>query len=194
MKRIKRLSGAAATVAVLLGATAAGVAAQEYKPFSINVRGGIGLPTGSISDVAKVGPAVGFGIGYNLGRVELRGNADFGFHKVKGDANDLDIDVFHYIGSAGYHLIDPRGDSPVRVLVNLGAGAVNFKVGDDGDSQTFFAINAGAELGYEVSRSFEMFLNLQGDIAFKSGDDMDLGTSNSTAWVWPLTAGLKLRI
>jgi hypothetical protein len=198
MNRIRGLLGAA-TVAALIGVTATEATAQDYKPLSINARAGIAVPSGSIADIAKSGAVFGGGLGYNLGRVELRANADFGKHDVKvGPApasGDLKINVNHFIVGAGYHLIDPRGENKVRLSVNLGAGAMTFKVDQSGaETDSFFAINAGAEAGYELSRSFEIFLNLQGDIAFKNKDELDLGTNDSTAWVWPLTAGLKLRI
>ena len=198
MNGIRGLLGAA-LVAALVGVTATEATAQDYKPLSINARAGIAVPSGSIADVAKSGAVFGGGIGYNLGRIELRANADFGSHDVKltpaPASSDLKIDVNHFIVGAGYHLIDPRGDNRVRLMVNLGAGAMTFKLDQSGaETDSFFAINAGAEAGYELSRSFEIFLNLQGDIAFKDKDQMDLGTSDATAWVWPLTAGLKLRI
>lgn len=200
MKRIRRLLGAA-LVAALVGVTATEATAQDYKPLSINVRAGVAVPTGSIADIAESGAVFGGGVGYNLGRIELRANADFGSHDVKSDplptpsVGDLKINVNHFIVGAGYHLIDPRGDNKIRLMVNLGAGAMTFKVDEDGaETDSFLAINAGAEAGYEISRSFEIFLNLQGDIAFKDKDKLELGTSDATAWVWPLTAGLKLRI
>ena len=101
-----------------------------------------------------------------------------------------DVNVNHYIAGLGYLLTDP--ESSFYVIVNLGAGALDFDVDAEGvESVTNFAINAGAEIGTWLTDSFSVFLSPQGDIAFTDSDGV-LGTSS--AWVWPFTAGLKLRL
>ena len=73
--------------------------------------------------------------------------------------------------------------------VNLGAGAVNFAIDGAPESFTYFAINAGAKIAYNISRTFALVLSPQGDIAFS--DESELTTTN--AWVWPFTVGIRLR-
>ncbi len=57
------------------------------------------------------------------------------------------------------------------------------------ESFTYFAVNAGGELGYRLSDRVSIFLSPQGDIAFS--DEAEVGTDD--AWVWPLTAGVEIR-
>ncbi len=117
------------------------------------------------------------------------------------------MNVFHFIGSVGYHVTDPSS-GPWTFLVNAGAGLMSFNLQDapsldSVETDTNFAINAGAEIGYEVSPNLDIFLNLQGDIAFVSGNPggdklfdvlEDAGLFDaSTAWVWPFSIGFKLK-
>lgn len=182
MRRNGTISAAIALVAGL--AFSAPASAQA----DINVRAGFGVPTFDISDAADAGFNVGGGIAVWLSdRVTLRGNVDRGFHP--GADSGADIDVTHFIAGLGLLLTDPN--NPFYVSVNLGAGFLNFAPDVDGvDSETNFAINAGAELGYWLSEGFSIFFSPQGDIAFT--DEDFAGTSN--AWVWPITAGFKVRL
>ena len=72
-------------------------------------------------------------------------------------------------------------------LLNLGAGVVDFDV-DGAENYSYFAINAGAKIAYNFSRSVALVLSPQGDIAFSKESEL----STSAAWVWPVTAGLRL--
>lgn len=65
---------------------------------------------------------------------------------------------------------------------------MTFDVEGAPEGLTYFAINAGAKLSYNFNRQFAVVLSPQGDIAFS--DEDELGTSN--AWVWPLTAGVRI--
>lgn len=182
MRRTGTISAAIALIAGLaLGAPA-------DAQVDINVRGGFAVPTFGISDVADAGFDVGGGLAVWLSdRVTLRGNVDFGFHP--GEGTGPDVDVKHYIAGLGLLLTDPG--NPFFFAVNLGAGFLNFSPDVAGvDSETNFAINAGAELGYWVSDGFAVFFSPQGDIAFTDEDVL----GSSTAWVWPFTAGFKFRV
>ncbi|MDX1396033.1 MAG: outer membrane beta-barrel protein [Gemmatimonadota bacterium] len=186
-------------VVALIAFGASPVTAQ----FTINARAGLGVPTGTIADsdnaVLGAGATSGFGWGaglaYGLGdRWTLRGNFDMTMHEAETTDGSVvaDVDVLHFIGGLGYQLTTPG--NPFYISVNAGAGALSFKVGppDGGDSETetYFAINAGAEIGYWLSDSFAIFASPQGDIAFS--DEDVFGTS--TSFVWPFTAGLKVRL
>lgn len=186
-----RALGAALALALL--ALPAGLTAQApERPFSFNVRGGLNVPTFDIADVADPGAGFGAGVKVRLSeRFFLRGNADFGFHPgAEGPAgvDGPDVDVFHYIAGAGYMLTPP--ESPFYASVNVGAGALNFAPDTPADdSFTYFAINAGGEVGYWLNDNISIFFSPQGDIAFS--DEEEVGTDNS--WVWPFTAGIEIR-
>ncbi len=56
----------------------------------------------------------------------------------------------------------------------------------DPDSETYFAINAGAKFMYMVADQVNIVVSPQGDIAFSDAP--------STSWVWPLSAGVQIKI
>lgn len=184
---------AALAATAMLALTATGASAQAAgEGASFNLRGGVYVPTFDIADVADAGP--GFGIGLKVpvsDRVFLRASGDFGFHsgaEVEPGVEGPDVNVYHYVGGLGVRLTPP--DSRFYASVNAGAGALAFDVDAEGaDSFTYFAINAGGEVGYWVSDRVALFLSPQGDIAF--ADEDEVGTGD--AWVWPLTAGIEIR-
>lgn len=178
------------TLAVLGGFLVFGVgsaAAQApEQPWIVEVHGGVSVPTFDITDLAKVGPSVGGGIGYFVtDRWYVAGEADFGFHKGANDGPD--VNVYHYMGKLGY-VVYQSADSRLKILVNAGAGAMTFNPDVEGaDTNTYFAINAGAKLFYMFSDNVGLVVSPQGDIAFTKEDD---GFTGSTAWVWPFSAGV----
>ena len=153
----------------------------------VEALGGAAVPTFDIADVAKTGSALGGAIGFRVSpRLVLMGEFDYGMHKDKA-TGDVDINTLHYMGKVGYSLTGPR-ERGWEAIVNLGAGAVSFDVEGAPESFTYAAINAGAKLSYNFNRNFAFVLSPQGDIAFT--DEDELGTTN--AWVWPVTAGLRI--
>jgi hypothetical protein len=171
----------------MLAALAQPLAAQETAGrFFVEGRTGAVIPTFDIADVARTGFALGGTVGYHLGRVILMGEFDYGMHKYKA-TESIDITTLHYMAKVGYQLT-PSRDRGLDASVNLGLGAVTFDV-DGGDSFTYPAINAGAKLAYHLTPTLSLVLSPQGDIAFS--DQNEVGSS--TAWVWPVTAGLRLR-
>ena len=170
---------------VLFGLASSGllasVAAQSPdRKVLLEVRGGLNIPTFKIADAAKVGPSGGFGLGFKVGqRWLVQADADFGTHDLKGTGGG-DIAVSHFIGKVGYVVSKPG--SKWHVAVNLGAGALSFNP-STGPTDTYFAINAGAKLGYQLGRGVEFLLSPQGDIAFSD--------SPKTSWIWPVAAGFR---
>jgi hypothetical protein len=178
------VNAAAIAVAVLAGGTAS--AQETTSKMFVEVLGGAAVPTFDIADVATTGSAVGAAIGMRLNpKWVVMGEFDYGMHKDKA-TESVDINTLHYMAKIGYSLTGPRTRG-WEAVVNLGAGAVTFDV-ENGESNTYPAINAGAKLAYNFNRSFALVLSPQGDIAFTKKDE--LGTDN--AWVWPITAGLRL--
>ena len=181
-----RRIGLATLVAAAAGSPAA--AQQPARRFFAEGLGGAVIPTFDISDVAKTGAALGGTLGYRVNdRWVVMGEFDYGFHKDQA-TGDADIRTLHYIGKLGYQLLTPKAERGWEALVNLGAGAVTFDVQGAPRNFTYFAINAGAKLAYNFNPSFAFVLSPQGDIAF--GDEAEILTNN--AWVWPVTAGLRV--
>jgi len=169
-------------------ALTAPLAAQEpATKFFIEGLGGVVVPTFDIADVAKTGGAFGAAIGYRVNpRWVVMGEFDYGMHKDKATGS-ADINTLHYMAKVGYSLTGPR-ERGWEAIVNLGVGAVGFDVEGAAQTNTYFAINAGAKISYNFNRSFAFVLSPQGDIAFS--DEDELTTTN--AWVWPFTAGLRV--
>lgn len=158
----------------------------QPRNMTFEARGGVNVPTFDIADVAEAGPSFGVGVAVPLGhRISLLGDADFGFHSGENDGPD--INVFHYIGKLAYDVLEPEV-GPWMLRVNAGAGAMTFDV-DGADSNTYFAINVGAKIGYAVTDRIHLLLSPQGDIAFS--DEDELGTDN--AWIWPFAAGVQIQ-
>jgi hypothetical protein len=168
------------------GAMGPRAAAPAMPRLFVEGLGGAVVPTFDIADVAKTGAMFGAAVGYVLNpRWVLMGEFDYGHHTAKG-ASAVTINTLHYMAKLGYSLTGQR-ERGWEALVNLGAGAVSFDVA--GTSKTYLAINAGAKITYNFSRSLGFVISPQGDIAFSK--KADLNTTN--AWVWPVSAGLRIR-
>jgi hypothetical protein len=171
----------------LLALTAPLAAQEPATKFFVEGLGGAVVPTFDITDVAKTGGAFGAAIGYRVTpRWVVMGEFDYGMHKDKATGS-VDINTLHYMAKVGYSLTGPR-ERGWEAIVNLGVGAVGFDVEGAAQTNTYFAINAGAKIAYNFNRSFAFVLSPQGDIAFS--DEDELTTTN--AWVWPFTAGLRV--
>ena len=169
-----------------MGRASATVAAPTTPPFFVEGLGGAVVPTFDIANTAKTGAMFGVAVGYALNpRWVLMGEFDYGSHKDK-PTGTVTINTLHYMAKLGYSLTGPR-ERGWEALVNLGAGAVGFDVA--GTTKTYLAINAGAKLTYNFSRNLGFVISPQGDIAFSK--KADLNTTN--AWVWPVSAGLRVR-
>ncbi len=193
---MKKLLNVVTLVALALVLASPAMAQRPEKPFQVEARAGYNLPTGSLSDWVDGAFGFGAGIGYYFTpKFVIMGEFDFGSHSYKTDIVDPGFDVgsakeevMHFMGKIGYVLFQ-SADGKMKILVNAGAGGMNFKFkADDIDSEstTKFAINAGAKLYYMFTPSIGIVVSPQGDIAFGFDKDVD---GSSTKWVWPLTAG-----
>lgn len=164
--------------------------AQGEPPIDIDLRGGIGLPTGNLSDVVDVGPA--FNVGFNVGitdRLYLRAEGGGELYEGidledpvgAGGLNELDLDLLHFHGGAVYQLISPER-SGLFVTLTGGAGATNFNVprlqasvGADVEevdlSELYFSANGGATVGYRVTEQVGLFVDGQSYVVFADEDD-----------------------
>ncbi len=187
---LSRLVPVACTALILPGLVLA--QGPDRPKVSVEVRGGVNVPTFDIADVADPGPSFGVGIEFPVAnRLSIMADADFGFHSgadLPTGGSGPDVDVYHYIAKVAYELID-RERTRWSFRINAGVGAMTFKVDGVSGSFTYPAINVGAKIGYDVSEKINLFLSPQGDIAFS--DEAEIGTSN--AWVWPFTVGVAVR-
>lgn len=92
------------------------------------------------------------------------------------------------MGTLGCSLTGPR-ERGREGRVNSGAGAVSFDFEGAPITRTYFAINAGAELTCSFNRNVGFGLLPQGDIAFTR----QAGLKTSTARVWPVSVGFRIR-
>lgn len=175
---------------MLLGMASTAGAQTMDRRATLELRGGLNVPTFDISDAVDGGPSVGVGAAVRVSpRIWLMGDADLGFHSgadVAGVGEGPDVKVYHYMAKVGYEIVS-EGQSPWSVILNAGGGAMTFDV-DGGSSNTYPAINVGAKIGYRLTPRVTFLLSPQGDIAF--ADEDEIGTSN--AWVWPFTAGIRI--
>ncbi len=173
----------------LLSAAAAlafvGAAQTAEAQRTVELRGGLNVPTFDITDAAKSGASFGLGLGMKTTeRLWLLADLDFGMHD--GAAGGPELNVNHYIAKLGYQLMAGE-DRPVSVILNAGAGVMTFGV-DGGDTFTYPAINVGAKIAYRLNDRAALLLSPQGDIAFTKKSEV--GTDN--AWVWPFSAGIRI--
>ena len=181
---MKAAIGAAILAAVVVAQPAAG---QMMARTFVEGRAGAMVPTFDIADVATTGTALGATLGFRASpKIVLMGAFDYGMHEDEA-TGEAEINTVHYMGKVGYSLTGPRARG-WEAIVNLGAGAVTFDVEGAPDTFTYFAINAGAKLSYSFNPGIAFVLSPQGDIAFS--DEAEVGTDN--AWVWPITAGLRI--
>lgn len=195
---MKLLKSVLALAAIIMLASPA-AAQRPDQPWLIEGHAGYYVPTFDVADVVKSEFGFGGGVGYFVtDRILLFAEVDYSSHSGNRDevANlpiggfeGADVKVLHFMGKIGYNLYSSP-DSKLKILVNAGAGAMNFDVDLTGaESKTYFAINAGAKLYYMFHNNVGLVVSPQGDIAFTSKDD---GFTGSTAWVWPFSAGLVL--
>ena len=169
------------------GSAAAQAPSSPAPKVFLEGRGGVVIPTFDIADVATSGAAFGATLGFRPdARWVLMAEFDYGAHE-DDPTETVDIKTSHYLGKVGFTLTRPA-ERGWDVILNFGAGAVTFDVDGAPEKRTYFAINAGLKIAYQFNRSFALVLSPQGDIAF--GDESEIGTSN--AWVWPVTAGLRV--
>lgn len=191
---MRRHSAVLASISLLAGALP--LAAQGRGPM-LDLRAGVAVPTFDVADVVKSGFAFGAGLGLPVGeRWVILADFDQGRHKIKGaSGSDAHFDVMHLMGKVGLRLGKPG--ARVSITPNLGAGMVRFNPGGTGlaaaETRSYPAINAGARIGIRLTQSLDLLLSPQGDIAFISSDDRAGFGGASTAWVWPFTAGLRIK-
>ena len=187
---VPRLTLAALIASTLLAARPAQAqgSSSTSPAFFIEGLGGAVIPTFDIANDIKTGAMFGATVGYQLDPDwTLMAEFDYGHHKDK-PTNSVTIKTLHYMAKLGYSLTGPR-ERGWDAMVNLGAGAVTFDGFGAAGTKTYFAINAGAKITYNFSPTVGFVISPQGDIAFSK--KAEVNTTN--AWVWPVSAGLRIK-
>lgn len=165
--------------------------AQQQKRFRVDGHGGVVLPTGDLADSHDAGPTAGIGLAYQIHpRIALRADGSIDWlqtAELATGVNTPDLRLWHYNAGVEFDLLPERIDN-WSLTTNVGAGATTFdmdelqltnEVGSD-FSQTYFSVNGGAEVGYNVNRNLEFFLGAQTNVMFADEQDSaflsDLGS------------------
>lgn len=166
--------------------------------FSFDNRGGIALPAGALADVFDPGASVGAMVGYQVHRrVSVFGSGDLGLlrgKKIDGSSVRADgLNLWQYSGGAEVNLLDPDR-TRWGVLASVGAGAATYDSKVEGaTSRTRFSTNGGLRVAYRIGQRADAFLGGQSYLIFADEDDAFQGGKN-TNWVFPVSAGLKIRV
>lgn len=174
---------------MLLAGTATPLAAQQ-KPITFDARGGLGLPTGDLGQVAEVGPAFGidvnFGVSERLfvrvgGGAELYPGVDLDEALGSEGINDLEVNLVHLDAGILYELTRRDGSgffasvNATGGLTNLNVPRVETSVGPSAVeidiSELYPTANVGVTGGYAVSEQVDVYLDAQGYAVF--GDEAD---------------------
>ncbi len=198
----------AAGLFLVLGAS--GLSAQQG--VDVEVRGGTGIPAGELSDAADVGGSIGVGVSYWVtNRIGLRLDGDvdiLGGADIPGGGSMPDMTLWHYTAGVEVSALD-RNSTAWTVLVNAGLGATTLDTdrfaGSSGGSQditqTYFALNGGVKVGYDVNRSVNISLGTQAFVTFTDKGDLRPLAALSPAfvetdnvWTFPITAAVRFSI
>lgn len=197
---LRRTIGAGFGIAALLLVTptlteAQGLSTSPSK-VSFDSRGGIALPAGKLHEVYDPGASVGAMVGYQVTRrVSLFGSGDLGLLRGKklspGSSERGDgLNLWQYSGGAEVNLLDPAR-TRWGVLASLGAGAATYDSKVEGAaSRTRFSTNGGLRVAYRLGQRADAFLGGQSYLIFT---DEELQGAD-TNWVFPVSAGLKIRV
>lgn len=196
---LRRTIGAGlATAALLLAVPALAQAQGAGTPgtkLTFDSRGGIALPAGQLADIHDPGAAVGATLAYRVnGRVSLFGAGDLGLLRGERASASTErapgLNLWKYAGGAEVNLLDPDR-TKWGVLASLGAGAATFDSKVEGaETLTRFSTNGGLRVAYRLGQRADAFLGGQGHLIFT--DEARQGAD--TNWVFPVSAGLKIRV
>jgi len=202
------MKGAALASGLLLVPGVAKLAAQT--PYNLEIRGGIVAPAGDLADATSLGGSLGVGVGYWVNQwvgVRVDGDVDILPGETVQGGIMPDMTLWHYNAGLEVRALKP-GTTPWTLLFNVGAGATTLDTdafpgaGPDGDvTQTYFALNGGVKLGYDVNPTVNVWVGSQMYVTFT--DDADLVTLAAlspsvspftTAWSFPITAGIRFNL
>lgn len=177
-----------------------GANAQSY-PWSIEGRVGIGIPTAALSDIEDAGFDFGLKGSYFVSpNLEIR--VDGEVELLSGKGNIPDMQLWHYTAGAGWLFNNPEVTS-WTLSINAGAGATtihNDSYSSIGSfTQTYFTIDYGARIGYDVSKQVNVFVSGMAYTIFGTHsstryfEGIPGGRNFGTVTSFPISAGITLR-
>lgn len=209
----------AALLAAGLALPRAAPAQDVGETWTFDARGGVSVPAGDFDDLPfeDVNPTAGAGATYWFSpRFGVQVSGDW--ERYLGDDAEVasgvttegapgapDMDIFHYGGGVVADLAS--GVSRWDLEVNVAGGGTSYVSDDfavdggpsDDFSQTYPSASGGIKLGYDLSRSVNVFLGGQAYVAFPDEDDTQRLARLSprarpfdTAWTFPFQAGVKI--
>jgi hypothetical protein len=190
-------------VAVLF-ASLAFVPTPGKAQLNFEARGGTSIPAGDLADLTDVGGSAGASIGYWIHpRLNLRLDGDVGILPSQRAALP-DLRLWNYGAGLEASVLSPA--SRLTLLARVGAGATTLDTDDFGGRDltlTYFALNGGLTVGYDATRSINLFATGQAYVAF--GDEDELRALSSLApelngrgvdqlWSIPVQAGIRVTL
>src|SRR5690606_26692212 len=157
-----------------------------------------------LADITEVGAAIGAGVSIPVaGRlaISLDGNVDM---LSAADQGPADMRLWHY-GAGLQYDVSPR-DTPWSVVLHGGANATTmdteeFAGAPDGDfTETYFGLNSGLEVGYDVSDDVQIAVRGSSFFVFADEEETEIlfaGTDLTpfeTAVTVPITAEVHISI
>lgn len=215
---MRTVAALAAGCALWMAADAAPAAAQQGG-VELRVRGGPSVPAGELGEVSAVGGTAGAGVAYQFHpNLEARIDVDAEWLDDRLDSRGVrvapPVSMVHF--HAGIGVDFPRigwQHVPLTFGINVGGGGtvmssdgmvVDPATGDESEftfDETYFSLNGGAELGYELSPTVDVFASGQAYLTFVDTEDTaafrerspDVGRFGH-AWSFPLTAGVRIAV
>lgn len=209
-------TGAALAVALLLAIPGTGTA-QVDGTFSVEARGGMAIPVGTMDDLTNWSGTAGGTLAWHFNPYwAIRGDVDW-MHLRAGD-NDLafngyaspPMDLLYFGGGIEVNFAKPKyQDVPLTFIMNLGAGVTQMSVDSgwmtnpphpagefDGSYLTF---KGGGQVGWQFSPLINAFVSVQGYMILVDEEDTLVFADPvagietfQTAFVIPVTAGIRL--
>lgn len=194
----------------------AGAVAQVSGNFSVDLHGGLAIPTGTFGDLTGTGYAYGGGLAFHISpNIALRG--DVLLAKVDNGTNDggvllsPPVDLMFYGGGLEVNFNSPLyQDLPLTFGVNLEAGWTNIDVDEtysashpaNGIDQGYLTFTFGGQAGFTAYRgsSFDVNLFVKGQPYLILTDSADMTPYSNLLgsepidhfWVIPVTGGVRL--
>lgn len=215
---MKRLDTSLVTVLLLVTSLTVIPTAACAQAAFVEGRFGVALPGGDLAEIERAGPVFGGGLGiFFTPRFSARLDVDASFMEGKRLDNGFEapgINLVHYVAGLEAVVASPNylGRS-VDIYANLGAGGTRLEVeafvapSGLGEGQTYassenyLTATGGLRLGYELSRSLELMISGQAYRVFADPKDtatlgaVTNGSSGiGSAWAFPITAGMRLRL
>lgn len=187
-KHLRSITTVAALLALPVALSAQEDVIAETASMDVEARAGVGMSAADLKAYTQPGLAVGAGAGFWLNEhFALRVDGDFSAlggdqSGVVTDATTPDMNIFHYGGGVEIDLLGRDAiENPWTLQVNAGAGGSTIDTEDFLDIPTIEAdltetvanVNAGAQIGREVSENVLVSLSAQAFYMFLDEDNFN---------------------